>query len=1398
VCDDFRSHVFPSCKLAADLLGTFLEDCPVNCKAFNALLGPANSYPLQLSNAYLYNADPCMQGKILHFYQHYHKEAIILYKKDGEEANGGTGAVPVTRTTPTATATATTALAAPAAIAVTIDGTPATAPNISAGASKRPLRPTSNTVNAHITPAVDAQVVKKGEENTPPPKRRTAVAKSKYDTGASDAEIFAAVGTIEGDSTDATLQRDPPHQKQHLSVTATTSAISTATAKEEDVEGASYIDEEEEEDEGCIPENYYHDPKLDVEEEDDASPPAAAPLAPAAIGNSAPRSSTKKICTQCTERPASKRNRREGFFLCTKCLQRTFPEMKFGRENSKEFITMKSLLSILPPELAEPVLDERIGDGCSKRPDALWNLVDFAIILEFDEHQHPASMYPDEAGRLKTIYEALKSIPMEVLRLNGDEYTDADGTWHPSCFAKDKHGNCYVKHRQDFINRVWTVRNHLVELEKRLSKDAAKQNLEPGLKPSVHFFYNECTAPEMNVVLDEEADFLAVESKMFRVLDFDQLVKDAISNPLPKPLKPRPCVKWTEVQHECFEQAVILTGGAFSTAATAVFQEMGEGSEGLTVQQVHSHLNYFRINLRAEAEKLPFRNEVEEALQQAIRDLGGLETAAVVLEQVKVNFPQLSLNHVDCFLNQRKKEVGLISRAVPIEWSATQQECFEQAVILTGGAFSTAATAVFQEMGEGSKGLTVQQVHGHLNNFRIKLREAAAKLPFTNEVKDALQQAIRDLGGLETATAVAILEQVKAKFPQLTLNHVDCFLYQRKKDAGLISRAEPIEWTEVLHECFEQAVVATGDAFSTASKAVFEAMGQGSDGPTREQVNSHLLHFRIKLIGEVEELLLCSKGLEDALQQAIRDLGGLENATAVAILEQLKADFPQLTLNHVDCFLYQRKKDAGLISRAEPIEWTEVLHECFEQAVISTGGAFSTAATAVFEAMGQGSEGPTREQVHGHLNNFRINLRAEAEKLHSKELEDALQQAIRDLGGLENATTVAIFEQMKADFPQLTLNHVDCFLHQFRKEAGTRKNAGTGTSRKTDVEDLVRFCVELKRTQGEKGINLTAGQAMTKVYQSADLIKGRPFNISSLTKGVAALYNLEWKQIATAEDPGFHRNAVEPAPTILQAPQANTATFPPLQLPGLLQGPPGLQPPVSRAWGPPLPFNAAVAGRPPPQPAFRAPTGAVQIIGLQPQQQQRSLGYPVPPVPMLGAYALHPWPMPPHLQPPFAQFNQQMGLPRPIAPTVPPGTGAATALLDTQHGTQLPVQGAWGPPQPRPPFNAVVMGRPPLPQPMPALRVPPGAVQMAGMHYQQHHQRLPYAMPPQPMLGAYAPPHQVNPQFGLPGPVTGGAQAMSIQNTLHIQSAAINLGRDNFAAMLAEAQRSQQQQRQQR
>jgi hypothetical protein len=80
---------------------------------------------------------------------------------------------------------------------------------------------------------------------------------------------------------------------------------------------------------------------------------------------------------------------------------------------------------------------------------------------------------------------------------------------------------------------------------------------------------------------------------------------------------------------------------------------MGQGSEGLTKEQVHGHLNFFRIKLRAEVEKLPFRNEVEDALQQAIRDLGGLEnaTAAVILEQVKVKFPQLTLNHVDYFLS---------------------------------------------------------------------------------------------------------------------------------------------------------------------------------------------------------------------------------------------------------------------------------------------------------------------------------------------------------------------------------------------------------------------------------------------------------------------------------------------------------------------------------------------------------------------------------------------------------------------------------------------------------------------------------------------------------------------------------------------------------------------------
>ena len=122
-------------------------------------------------------------------------------------------------------------------------------------------------------------------------------------------------------------------------------------------------------------------------------------------------------------------------------------------------------------ELRNPIWTRQLRWLCKVRSDALWFLFGlYAIIFEFDENQHPLSLYPDEAGRLEKIHAFLKKIPSWVLRLNGDAYTCADSTWHPSVFGRDNHGQYYVRHQADFMNRIWAVRNYLVELVERLKK----------------------------------------------------------------------------------------------------------------------------------------------------------------------------------------------------------------------------------------------------------------------------------------------------------------------------------------------------------------------------------------------------------------------------------------------------------------------------------------------------------------------------------------------------------------------------------------------------------------------------------------------------------------------------------------------------------------------------------------------------------------------------------------------------------------------------------------------------------------------------------------------------------------------------------------------------------------
>lgn len=98
---------------------------------------------------------------------------------------------------------------------------------------------------------------------------------------------------------------------------------------------------------------------------------------------------------------------------------------KAKREKTKE-ILIKNILD--ENEFKYQTYDKVPKDSCFKyRPDFLFDLLKYIIILEVDEHQHSGYECECEQARMINLYQDQGGMDTIFLRVNPDSYVDNDG-----------------------------------------------------------------------------------------------------------------------------------------------------------------------------------------------------------------------------------------------------------------------------------------------------------------------------------------------------------------------------------------------------------------------------------------------------------------------------------------------------------------------------------------------------------------------------------------------------------------------------------------------------------------------------------------------------------------------------------------------------------------------------------------------------------------------------------------------------------------------------------------------------------------------------------------------------------------------------------------------------------
>jgi len=143
----------------------------------------------------------------------------------------------------------------------------------------------------------------------------------------------------------------------------------------------------------------------------------------------------------------------EGY--CRPCFGDMFPDRPVVRKHKIKELAVTNFLKRAFPSV--PWTCNRVIGVSRRMPDMLCDLGEQVLIVEVDENQHATYSKTDENKRMMELSGDVGHRPVVFIRFNPDDYVDADGVKHTSCFAINKQG-------------VMTVKKcKLIEWEQRLS-----------------------------------------------------------------------------------------------------------------------------------------------------------------------------------------------------------------------------------------------------------------------------------------------------------------------------------------------------------------------------------------------------------------------------------------------------------------------------------------------------------------------------------------------------------------------------------------------------------------------------------------------------------------------------------------------------------------------------------------------------------------------------------------------------------------------------------------------------------------------------------------------------------------------------------------------------------------
>lgn len=188
---------------------------------------------------------------------------------------------------------------------------------------------------------------------------------------------------------------------------------------------------------------------------------------------------------------------------CFTCFRRLFPKDK--RCKSKRLIKQTYIHDnvIMNNDFFKDILvsyDLSIKGGCSsgKKPDWLFDMGMYSVILECDEKQHKRT--PCESKREMELMMDLGERPLVIIRFNPDKYTDINGKRHKSSFDMRSKGSDNFKY---VVKTEFNRRKKI--LIKVLIKWLSLKDFPEKEFTMIHLFYDKF---DKNKIEDEDEDIL--------------------------------------------------------------------------------------------------------------------------------------------------------------------------------------------------------------------------------------------------------------------------------------------------------------------------------------------------------------------------------------------------------------------------------------------------------------------------------------------------------------------------------------------------------------------------------------------------------------------------------------------------------------------------------------------------------------------------------------------------------------------------------------------------------------------------------------------------------------------------------------------------------------------------